>query len=91
MPPSGQRTNPTISRRSLPAAIAADRQGSSEPEPFSAEASCYVEMGTEIAARMDVKFFAEPMPEIALAEPSPERAAEKRAFESDRLARWFGE
>lgn len=73
------------------AAIAADRQGGSEPEPFSAEASCYVEMGTEIAARMDVKFFAEPMPEIALAEPSPERAAEKRAFESDRLARWFGE
>ena len=72
------------------AAIAADARGETEPGPFTGEASCYVEMGTEIAARMDVKFFAEPAPEIAFAEPSAERAAEKRQFESDRLSRWFG-
>ena len=72
------------------AAIVADVKGSAEPEPFTAEASCYVEMGTEVAARMDVRFFAEPVPEITLLEPSAERAAEKRRFESDRLTRWFG-
>jgi sulfide:quinone oxidoreductase len=72
------------------AAIAADASGAAEPEPFAGAASCYVEMGTEIAARMDVKFFAEPAPEIAFVDPSAERAAEKRRFESERLARWFG-
>jgi sulfide:quinone oxidoreductase len=72
------------------AAIAADVRGEAEPAPFAAEASCYVEMGPDLAARMDVKFFAEPAPEIAFVEPSAERAAEKRQFESDRLARWFG-
>jgi sulfide:quinone oxidoreductase len=72
------------------AAIAAELTGGAEPEPFAGAASCYVEMGTEVAARMDVKFFAEPAPEISFVEPSAERAAEKRRFESDRLTRWFG-
>jgi sulfide:quinone oxidoreductase len=72
------------------AAIAADARGEAEPGPFTAEASCYVELGTEIAGRMAVRFFAEPAPEIAFAEPSAELAAEKRQFESDRLSRWFG-
>jgi sulfide:quinone oxidoreductase len=71
-------------------AIAAELRGEPEPEPFAGAASCYVELGTEVAARMDVKFFAEPTPEIAFVEPSAERAAEKRRFESDRLTRWFG-
>ncbi len=72
------------------AAIAAGVRGSAEPAPFLGEAFCYVELGAEIAARMDVKFFAEPAPDITFVEPGPERSAEKRAFESDRLARWFG-
>jgi len=72
------------------AAIAAELRGDAEPEPFAGAASCFVEMGTEIAARMDVKFFAEPAPEITFVEPSTERAAEKRAFERERLERWFG-
>jgi sulfide:quinone oxidoreductase len=72
------------------AAIAAELTGGAEPAPFAGAASCYVEMGTEIAARMDVKFFAEPAPEISFVEPGAERAAEKRRFESDRLTRWFG-
>lgn len=72
------------------AAITADVRGQPEPEPFAGAASCYVEMGAEVAARMDVKFFAEPAPEIAFLEPSAERSAEKRQFESERLARWFG-
>jgi len=71
-------------------AIAADARGAADSGPFTGEASCYVELGTEIAARMDVKFFTEPAPEIAFVEPSGERAAEKRQFESERLSRWFG-
>lgn len=72
------------------AAIAAELTGGAEPDPFGGAASCYVEMGTEIAARLDVSFFAEPAPEISFVEPSAERAAEKRQFESERLTRWFG-
>ena len=72
------------------AAITADARGEAEPGPFTGAASCFVEMGAELAGRMDVDFFAEPAPEIVFAEPSAERAAEKRRFESDRLSRWFG-
>jgi sulfide:quinone oxidoreductase len=72
------------------AAIAADVQGGAEPEPFAGRASCFVEMGTEAAARIDVEFYAEPAPEISIAETSAANAAEKRRFESERLERWFG-
>lgn len=71
-------------------AIAADVRGEPEPEPFAGVASCFVELGLGIAARIDAEFFAEPGPRIEIAEPSPALGAEKRAFESERLARWFG-
>lgn len=70
--------------------IAAEVRGEREPEPFPGVASCFVELGSEVAARIDAEFFAEPMPRIAIAEPSPALGAEKRAFESERLERWFG-
>ena len=72
------------------AAIAADVRGEPEPAPFTGEASCYVEMGTRLASRIDAEFFAEPVPQLDIAEPSEALAAEKRRFESDRLGRWFG-
>jgi sulfide:quinone oxidoreductase len=72
------------------AAIAADVRGGPEPEPFAGAASCFVELGPEVAARMDVEFYAEPAPRIVVAEASAENAAEKRRFETERLARWFG-
>ena len=72
------------------AAIAADVRGEPEPAPFTGLATCYVEMGTELAARIDAEFFTEPAPRIEIAEPSGAIAAEKRRFESERLAHWFG-
>jgi sulfide:quinone oxidoreductase len=72
-------------------AIAADVRGEPEPEPFAGIATCFVEMGQEVAARIDAEFFAEPGPRIEIAAPSPALAAEKRAFERERLARWFGD
>ena len=71
-------------------AIAAELEGEPEPAPFTGNATCYVEMGTEVAARIDAEFFAEPTPRLAIAEPSEAIAAEKRRFESERLERWFG-
>jgi sulfide:quinone oxidoreductase len=71
-------------------AIAASVRGESEPEPFSGRATCFVEMGRGVAARIDADFFVEPAPRIEIAEPSPELGAEKRAFERERLERWFG-
>ena len=72
------------------AAIAADVRGEPEPPPFTGLATCFVEMGTEVAARFDAEFFAEPAPILDIAEPSAPIAAEKRRFETDRLERWFG-
>jgi sulfide:quinone oxidoreductase len=71
-------------------AIAAELQGGTEPEPFTGIATCYVEMGPEAAARIDAEFFAEPAPRLDIAEPSAALGAEKRAFETERLQRWFG-
>ncbi|MCS7006888.1 MAG: FAD-dependent oxidoreductase [Thermoleophilia bacterium] len=71
-------------------AIAASVRGEPEPAPFSGRATCFVEMGRGLAARIDAEFFAEPAPRIEIAEPSAALGAEKRAFERERLARWFG-
>ena len=71
-------------------AIAAELTGRPAPAPFSGEATCYVEMGPRLAARVDAEFYAEPAPVISIAEPSADLAEEKRAFERDRLDRWFG-
>ncbi|HXG76621.1 MAG TPA: FAD-dependent oxidoreductase [Gaiellaceae bacterium] len=70
--------------------IAAEVRGEREPEPFPGVAACFVELGSEVAARIDAEFFAEPMPRISIAEPNPALSAEKRAFETERLERWFG-
>jgi sulfide:quinone oxidoreductase len=71
-------------------AIASELRGGTEPDPFTGTATCYVEMGPESAARIDAEFFAEPAPRLEIAEPSAAIGAEKRAFETERLQRWFG-
>jgi len=71
-------------------AIASAAPSAAAPLSFDGVASCYVEMGPEIAARVDAEWYAEPAPLVSIAEPSAAFAAEKRAFETERLARWFG-
>lgn len=62
-----------------------------ETSTFDGVASCFVEMGSRAAARVDGEWYAEPAPRVSIAEPSAENADEKRHFESERLERWFGE
>jgi sulfide:quinone oxidoreductase len=72
------------------AAIAAEIQGAEPPPPFDGRGVCFIEMGKSNATVIDGEFFAEPEPVARLREPSAENAAEKRRFEAERLARWFG-
>ena len=72
------------------AAIAAEVRGEPEPAPFDGRGECFIEMGRDLAAAFEGSFYAEPEPEIAMLPPGPEHAAEKRAFETERLTRWFG-
>jgi sulfide:quinone oxidoreductase len=72
------------------AAIAAEVQGGELPPPFDGHGHCFIEMGRSTAALVEGQFFAEPEPLVQLREPSAENAEEKRRFEAERLARWFG-
>ena len=72
------------------AAIAADVRSAPPPPPFDGRGMCFIEMGKAQAALVEGAFFAEPEPQVVLAEPSPLHAEEKRRFEAERLERWFG-
>jgi sulfide:quinone oxidoreductase len=73
------------------AAIAAEVRGEDPPAPFDGRGHCFIEMGRSTATLVEGEFFAEPEPVVRLREPSAENAEEKRHFETERLARWFGQ
>jgi sulfide:quinone oxidoreductase len=52
--------------------------------------SCYIELGGERVARVDVDFYSGPQPTGKFHEPSLELRADKDQFGSTRRARWFG-
>ena len=72
------------------AAIAAEIRGDEPPPGFDGHGICFIELGAGEAAYVDGDFFADPTPRVAITDVSAEHAAEKRAFESSRLERWFG-
>ena len=72
------------------AAIAAELQDGDVPPPFDGTGACFIEMGTASAALVHGNWYATPEPQVSIAEPDAAHAAEKRAFESERLERWFG-
>jgi sulfide:quinone oxidoreductase len=71
------------------AAIAAEELGEPAPPPFDGQGFCYIEMGAEAAGVVQGDFYAQP-PVVTVGGVSTENAAGKRAFESERLTRWFG-
>ena len=72
------------------AAIAAELSGGEPPPPFDGHGMCFLEMGSGEAALIEGDFFAEGEPDVRVVEGSAEHAREKRAFETERLAAWFG-
>jgi sulfide:quinone oxidoreductase len=56
---------------------------------FDGQGMCFLETGHGQATMVRGNFYATP-PDVALAEASEEHLAEKHAFETDRLAAWFG-
>lgn len=68
----------------------ADAFAGREPrDRFAGDGLCYAEVGGGRAAAVRGSFLADP-PAIAFLPPTPERMDEKRAFERERLDRWFG-
>jgi sulfide:quinone oxidoreductase len=56
---------------------------------FDGQGYCYMETGGGKATRVQGEFFAAPAPVVRVAPPAEGTLAEKQAFESSRLGRWF--
>ncbi len=76
--------------RRVAAAIAAGLRREPAPPPFGGEGRCFVETGPDEAGLVDGRFYATPEPRVVIRDPDALHAAEKRRFESERLAAWFG-
>jgi len=72
------------------AAIAAELQETTPPEPFDGHGYCFLEMGSKDAALVEGDFFADPEPQVVVGKPASAAATDKRRFESERFERWFG-
>jgi sulfide:quinone oxidoreductase len=65
--------------------------GGREPEAtFLGQGGCYLEVGGGKAMMVTGRFLAQPEPEVMLTEASPDYMNDKRAFETQRLEKWFG-
>jgi sulfide:quinone oxidoreductase len=71
-------------------AIAAELRGGEAPAPFDGSGSCPIEIGSDAAALVEGHWYAEPEPVVSITGPSAAHAAEKAAFETEHLERWFG-
>jgi sulfide:quinone oxidoreductase len=72
------------------AARVAARLAGQEPEAtFAGEGMCFLETGRGQASAVQGRFLADP-PQVELTPASEEGFSAKRAFETERLAAWFG-
>jgi sulfide:quinone oxidoreductase len=72
------------------ARIVATVQGEPTSEQYDGRGICYVEFGHHEVAKVDVTFRAGQRPFGGLEGPSPDLVADKAAFGTDRISRWFG-
>ena len=72
------------------ARIVAALAGRTPEAEFSGEGMCFLETGRGRASAVQGSFLADP-PRVELTEPSEEGFRAKRAFETERLAAWFGD
>jgi sulfide:quinone oxidoreductase len=75
--------------RVVAADIAARLTGGEPPPPYEGAGNCYVDFGGGIVGKVEANFFGGPQPTARLVEPSRELAAEKKAFGTERIERWF--
>lgn len=68
--------------------IAAEIDGG-DGDRFDGTGYCFLEFPDQRAAVLEGDFFAEPKPDVRMAEPDSETFARKRAFETDRLRDWL--
>ena len=71
------------------ARIADQLAGRAPTATFDGHGMCFLETGHGRATMVRGNFYASP-PDVALAEATEEHLAAKHAFETDRLAAWFG-
>jgi sulfide:quinone oxidoreductase len=71
-------------------AIIAKIDGGDTPEPYNGRGMCYLELGHELVARVDVQFLQGPRPTGTYQPPSDALVREKAEFGSNRIKRWFG-
>ncbi|HMB71736.1 MAG TPA: FAD/NAD(P)-binding oxidoreductase [bacterium] len=76
--------------RCVAGAIAAECGVGEPPAPFDGVGYCFIELGKDRATRVEGDFFARPEPQVSVHNVSARHAEDKRAFESERLQRWFG-
>ena len=72
------------------AGIIAQLRGGEAPAPYDGAGSCYVEFGGQQVGRIDVNFLSGPKPTGTFQTQSEALVAEKVAFGSSRIQRWFG-
>ena len=63
--------------------------GGSTPPPYDGAAGCYVELGDDLAGRIDVNFLSYDTPVARFSAPTASLMKEKRRWGSTRAARWF--
>ncbi len=71
--------------------LIAELTGGAEPAPYDGASACYVELGGDLVARIDVNFLSYDTPVAKLSGPTAEFVEEKRRWGSTRAARWFGQ
>jgi sulfide:quinone oxidoreductase len=71
------------------ARIAAQLRGSAAPDVYDGRGLCYLELGHDLVAKVDVTFRSGESPVGSIEGPSHELVADKALFGSSRVERWF--
>jgi sulfide:quinone oxidoreductase len=61
------------------------------PLPYDGAAGCYVELGDDLVARIDVNFLSYDTPVAKFSAPTAALSDEKRQWGATRVSRWFGD
>ena len=74
----------------IAAQISARIRGTTTPAAYGGRGICYLEVGRDMVAKVDVTFVSGQSPAGNIEGPSTDLVADKTAFGSERSQRWFG-